>query len=233
MRVVVTIAVLNEEASLGDVLARMPAGIDIVVVDDGSTDRSAEVARSYGARIVYHPMNMGQGVGVMTGFLAALMGDYDVIVEMDGDGQHDPAEIPKFLAKLEESDADFVVGSRILGANYENAPFLRRSMLPYVTWVINKLTGYNITDAMCGFRVFRADALRSVAHILTQMEEPQYIAAEMFIRFARAGLTVAEVPVRLKDRQAGVSRKGRYGLHDLFRYGVGVANALLRALFSN
>lgn len=227
MRTLVTIAILNEEQNLGAVLKKMPEYVEVLVVDDGSTDKSAEIARQYGARVVYHPINLGQGFAVITGFRAALMNDYDVIIEMDGDGQHDPMEIPCLLSKLNESGADIVVGSRILGSNYEGAPLFRRIFLPYFTWVINRITGYHLTDAMCGFRAFRADSLRRVQHVFTECGEPQYLAAEMFIRFARAGLTVVEVPVHLSTRSSGSSYKG------LVRYGWGVTRAILRTILSD
>jgi glycosyltransferase involved in cell wall biosynthesis len=228
MRTVVTISVLNEEQNIGQVLERIPSNIDVIIVDDGSTDKSVEVARRYGARVVQHCVNLGQGVGVITGFRAALMGNYAVIIEMDGDGQHDPQDISKFLDKLKETGADIVVGSRILGSNYKGAPFFRRTFLPHFTWIINRITGYHMTDAMCGFRAFRVDSLRRVQHVFAQVDEPQYLAAEMFIRFAREGLTVAEIPIHLEARNFGVSYKG------LARYGWGVTRAILKTvLFSD
>lgn len=227
MGTVVTIAVLNEARNIGKVLRRMPRDVDVILVDDGSTDESAVIARQHGARVVRHLVNLGQGMGVITGFRAALMGNYNVIIEMDGDGQHDPKDIPRFLDKLEESGADIVVGSRILGSNYEGAPFFRRTFLPHFTWIINRITGYNMTDSMCGFRAFRADSLRRVRHVFAQVDEPQYLAAEMFIRFAQEGLTVAEIPIHLANRSSGTSYKG------LVRYGWGVTKAILKTIWSS
>jgi len=227
MRIAVTISVLNEERNIGGVLKRMPSNIDVIIVDDGSTDRTAKIARQHGARIVHHPVNLGQGLGVITGFRAALMDKYDVVIEMDGDGQHDPRDIPRLLAKLEESGADIAIGSRILGSNYEGAPFFRRTFLPHFTWVINQITGYDMTDSMCGFRAFRAESLRRVQHMFAQIDEPQYLAAEMWIRFAREGLTVVEIPINLSDRNFGVSYKG------LVRYGWGVTKAIIKTVWDS
>ena len=221
----------NEERNVAQVLSRVPEGIDVVVVDDGSKDGTSRLARSYGARVIRHPINMGQGMAFITGVYACLLEDYDVIVHVDGDGQHDPREIPNFLSKMEETGADIVIGSRILGSNYEGAPYFRRTFLPYVTWLINKLTGYQMTDAMSGFRAHRAESLRRVQHIFTQMDEPQYMAAEMFIRFSRQGLKIAEVPIKMDARMSGVSHKGRDSLDDLLRYGLGVTKAILKTLF--
>lgn len=230
MNVVMITTVYNEEKNIGDVLARMPPDVDVIVVDDGSVDGSVQICRQYGARLIRHPFNLGQGIAFITGIKACLIHNYDVIVHVDGDGQHDPRDTPIFLDKLEETGADIVVGSRILGSNYAEAPFLRRTFLPYFTWVINGITGYNMTDSMCGFRAFRADSLRRVQYIFDQINEPQYLAAELFIRFACEGLTVAEVPIHMTARKSGVSRKGRKGLDDLVRYGGGVTRAIIRTL---
>lgn len=224
MKVGVTIGVLNEEANIGQVLDRVPEGYDVLILDDGSTDSTVSIAEKYGAKIISHLTNLGQGFAVITSFKVAILNDYDVIIEMDGDGQHDPLEIPKFIKKMEETGADIVVGSRAIGTNYDKAPFFRKTFLPYFTWIINKLSGYNMTDSMCGFRAFRASSLQRVAHIFDDMLEPQYIAAEMFLRFSKEGLTVEEVPINLHDRGFGFSYKG------LFRYGWGVTRAIIRTL---
>ncbi len=224
MKVAITIAAYNEEANLAPVVDSAREHGTVIVVDDGSSDRTAEVARQHGAQVIRHPVNMGQGMAVLTGFIAALTGDYDVVIAMDADGQHNPAEIPKFVQRLAESDAHIVVGSRVLGSDYRGAPLLRRLFLGPLTWVINKLTGYRMTDSMCGFRAYRTQALQRVEHVLLDMWEPQYMSAEMFIRFSRAGLTVDEVPVTLADRQSGLSYKGTA------RYGWGIARAILQAM---
>ena len=102
MKVVVTIGVLNEEENICKVLERIPQGYDVLLVDDGSSDSTVTVAKQYGAKIISHLTNLGQGFAVITSFKAALLNDYDIIVEMDGDGQHDPLEIPKFIKKMEK-----------------------------------------------------------------------------------------------------------------------------------
>ena len=137
-----------------------------------------------------------------------------------------PLEITKFITKMEETGADVVVGSRIIGSNYKNAPFFRKTFLPHFTWIINKLTGYKMTDSMCGFRAFKAPSLRRVSYIFDDMLEPQYLAAEMFLRFSKEGLSVEEVPINLHDRGFGFSYKG------LFRYGWGVTKAIIRTLMA-
>jgi hypothetical protein len=124
-------------------------------------------------------------------------------------------------------DCDVVVGSRRLGTNYPTAPFFRKTFLPLYTWIINKLTGYKMTDAMSGFRAFRASSLKNVAQILDNMIEPQYTASEMFVRFAKAGLTVAEVPINMQARASGSSYKG------FIKYGWGVIRAVIKTFLDS
>lgn len=231
--IIVTISAFNEARNLVSVLEAISRlkiegyKIRTVVVDDGSKDDTADLARRHGCITVRHDVNLGQGYAVLTGFKMALMlcGPDDIVIEMDGDGQHLPEEIPLFVEKLENGDADIVVGSRILGDTHQNSPFFRRKFLPLYTDLINRLTGYRLTDSMCGFRAFSAASLMKVDPILNDMLEPQYLAAEMFLRFSRAGLRTSEVPVRLKDREWGVSSKG------LVRYGLGVLKAIIKTKF--
>lgn len=225
MKVIVTLTALNEAGNIDLIIKTIIAGgYGCILVDDGSTDNTQMIAASLGATVIRHAVNLGQGYAVLTGFKAALMEDCDIIVEMDADGQHDPSQIHQFIEKLESTSADIVVGSRILGTNYDAAPFFRRTFLPHVTWIINRLSGYHMTDAMCGFRAFRKTSLLRAAALLDDMLEPQYLAAEMFLRFAKTGLTVAEVPINLKERSSGKSYKG------LSRYGFGIIKAITRVM---
>ena len=225
MNVAITLCAYNEGENVRSVIERALEYGDVILVSDGSSDNTEAIAHQCGAEVVRHPFNLGQGVAVITGFKAALArGDYDVIIEMDADGQHDPAEIPTFVDKMAETGADIVVGSRIIGVNYDGAPWARRYFLPKLTHVLNKLTGYQMTDSMCGFRAFKGQSVRRALPVLDRMLEPQYIASEMFIRFSRLGLTIQEVPIRMQDRSSGISSKG------LFRYGWGVSRAILLAL---
>jgi glycosyltransferase involved in cell wall biosynthesis len=221
MKVVVTVTVHNESEVIGRVLDKIPEGMDVILVDDGSSDNTAALAEQYGASVIRHPVNLGQGVAVVTSFKAALMGDYDVVIEMDGDGQHDPAEVHRFLEKLAEGNSDMVVGSRYLGSTYR-APLYRRLGIPFFTVVVNAATGYAITDAMCGFRAFTVTGLKKFCYELNQSR--QYMAPEIFIKAARAGLTVEEVPVTILARPHGTSWKG------IIKYGYGLARTIVKTL---
>ena len=226
--ILVKMAAFNEEKNIRDVLERISKGVDVLVVDDCSSDQTAKVARECGAMIVRHEKNMGQGIGDLTGFRVALDLDYEYIVEMDADGQHDPEEISRFIQKLEDDRAlDIVVGSRILGRQEGPVNTLRGTFLPVYTRLICWASGYDLTDALCGFKAYRAASLKRVPHVLDKPLETEYIGAELYIRFGRAGLKVGEIAVNIKERKYGKSHKGT------LRYGLAVAWIILRALLAN
>jgi glycosyltransferase involved in cell wall biosynthesis len=225
MNLAILTAALNEGVALRKLIKNMPRGYDLFVVDDGSVDDTELVARNAGAKVIRHCINLGQGYAFITGIKAIITDmrkEYNYIVFLDADGQHDPSEIPMFIEKAKQENVDVVTGSRILGLNYEKAPFARKTFLPVYSHIISKLAGYNMTDAMCGFRAFKVSALKRVIHIFDQMLEPQYLASEMFIRFSKEGLTVGEIPIRMQERIKGHSYKGTV------RYGWGVLKAIIR-----
>ena len=226
MSVIVTLQAYNEEQNIVPVIEQiLDLGYQCIVVDDGSSDSTVQLSEAAGARVISHPVNLGQGHAVLTGFKVGMLHpECEIIIEMDADGQHDPHDLPVLVEKLRSGNVDIVVGSRILGSNQPNVSFLRGRLLPYYTAIVNRLTGYQLTDSMCGMRAFRCSSLKGVAALLDDMLEPQYLAAEMFIRFSRAGLEVDEVPVHVRDRTSGISYKG------MFRYGIGVLKAIFRTM---
>ncbi|OVE76426.1 hypothetical protein BVX97_00885 [bacterium E08(2017)] len=219
----VLITAYNEERNISDLLESIGEKYDVFVVDDGSTDRTVEICRQKGARVIKSPMNMGQGAAAVMGYKVVAAEGYEQVIKMDGDGQHDPAEIPAFIVKLEESGADKVVGSRVLGSDYQGAPLARRLFLRPLTHVLNLITGYKLTDSMCGYRAFRGSSLIKMVDVFDEIQELEYIASEMWIRLAQAGFKVEEVPVKLAKRKSGFSYKG------LYRYAWGVISTIVRA----
>jgi glycosyltransferase involved in cell wall biosynthesis len=222
-KVAIFLTAYNEAMIISDIIDNINKSYSVFVIDDGSKDNIVEVCRARGANVISHLINLGQGNAVITMFRLATLLDYDYIIHMDADGQHNPKEIYKFIDKIQETGADIVAGSRVLGSNYKGAPVARRLFLSPLTWVLNRLTGYNISDSMCGFRAFRTEALRKVEHFFDDMVEPEYLASEMWIKFAKAGLTATEVPITLAGRKHGFSYKG------LFRYGWGVVTTIIRS----
>jgi hypothetical protein len=222
--VVVKMAAYNESENLPDVLGRMPGGVDVLVIDDASPDETGQVARSLGAMVARHHLNLGQGIADITGFLIAFDMGYRYVVEMDADGQHDPRAVPLFVETLKRNpDVDIVVGSRILGSQDKDASALRTRFLPLYTRMINWATGYSLTDGLCGYKAYRMGSLVRHPGALEGLIESEYIAAEMYMRFSRLGLRIIEIPVNVSRRTHGKSRKGT------FRYGAAVAWIILRS----
>jgi glycosyltransferase involved in cell wall biosynthesis len=195
----------NEEGAVGAVVGEIKAldpGFDVVVIDDGSTDATAAVAASAGAFVVRLPFNLGIGAAVQTGFIFALEHGYDLAVRLDGDGQHDPQELPKLLAVLERGDADIVTGSRFVERNGAYRPPLARRI--GITWfarLVSVLTRQRVTDTTSGFQ-----ALNRTGIALFARDYPaDYPEVEATLLVLRNRLRLAEVPVRMRDREHGRS----------------------------
>ncbi len=213
-RLVVVIAAFNEAANVGAVLDELPAQIgevpvSLLVMDDGSTDGTGEVAGRHGALVCRLPVNRGHGVALRLGYRIARDGGADYIATLDGDGQWDPADLPAMLQILEAGEADFVVGSRQLGAT-QNRDAFRNLGVRFFARVISVLTGTRLTDTSSGLRVMRAPMTGQVTQT-----QPQYQTSELLIGALLAGYRVAEVPTVMRRRLSGESKKGRnlaYGL---------------------
>jgi glycosyltransferase involved in cell wall biosynthesis len=194
----------NEQDAVADVIAEIRAcgaDIDVLVVDDGSRDRTAEVAEAAGARVARLPFNLGIGGAVQTGYLAALEGGYEVAIQVDGDGQHPPSQIPLLIAALERSGADLVVGSRFLGAAGFRSTRARRAGIGVFRRVISRAVGSAVTDTTSGFRAAGPRAIRLFAGSYPH----DYPEVEAILIASRSGLQVAETPVEMRERQGGRS----------------------------
>jgi dolichol-phosphate mannosyltransferase len=192
-RVLIVLPLYNEEATLARVLAQVRGAAraaEVLVVDDGSTDRSAVIVRqATGVSVLAHPQNQGYGQSLMDGFAYALAHGHDSVVTIDCDEQHEPRQIPQFLAAL--ADADIVSGSRYLdpAAGGDPAPPDRQRLNEEIAARLRALTGFAITDAFCGFKAYRASALR-----LLRLDEPSYgLPLQVWIQAAHHRLRVVEL----------------------------------------
>ncbi len=192
----VLLPVYNEEATVDAVLdaVRRYFQGDILVVDDGSTDATVgALAERRDVTVITHPFNMGYGRALAEGFSVARARGCERVVTMDCDGQHEPAHIPQFLAVLDEG-WDIVSGSRYLPASKELGivvPGDRQRVNQRVTEEINRVTGWRLTDAFCGFKAYRLNALEGI-----ELNEPGYgMPVEMWAKVYRAGLLVRELAV--------------------------------------
>ncbi len=214
--VVAVIAALDEEGGLGEVLdgiAPEACGlrVDALVVDDGSSDRTSEVAHEHGAYVARLERNCGHGIALRLGYQLAREHGARYVVTLDGDGQWDPAYVPLVLEPLVDDEADFVLGSRVLGRSEDDDRF-RYAGVHFFAWLIRRLTGAQVTDTSTGLRAMRAEVTATV-----RQEQVQYQTSELLIGAICQGYRVAERPIVHHKRTAGESKKGRnlfYG----FRY---------------
>lgn len=192
----------NEARRIREVVAavRAQVGGDLLVVDDGSSDRTAMEARSAGAIVAIHPANLGYGAALQTGYRYALRHAYDAVLQLDADGQHDPASIPALIAGLDR--ADVVVGSRFLEPGSYRPPPARRAGMWLFGKVASVLAGQRITDPTSGFQAISRDALRFYAH---ERYPADYPDADVLAMVARSGLRLLEVPVRMLPSPPGKS----------------------------
>jgi glycosyltransferase involved in cell wall biosynthesis len=214
--VVVVIAAYNEEESIGGVMEAIPPRpcgleIDVLVVDDGSNDATSEIAEANSVHVVRLERNCGHGVALRVGYQLARELGAQYIVTLDGDGQWDAAEIPRVLEPLVTGDADFVIGSRVLG-RAETEDRFRHAGVRFFAALVRLLTGVRVTDTSSGFRAMRAEVSGRV-----RQQQVQYQSSELLIGAIFEGYRVAERPVVMHKRIAGESKKGHNLLYG-FRY---------------
>ena len=195
----------NEEGAIGQVVAEIRAsdpGLDVVVIDDGSADRTAEFATEAGATVVRLPFNLGIGGAVQTGFMYALAHGYELAVRLDGDGQHDPSELPKLIEPVVRGDADIVVGSRFVasGDSYR-PPFVRRTGIRFFARLVSLLVRQRVTDTTSGFQALNAKGIRLFADDYPH----DYPEVEATVMVVKHRLRLLEVPVLMREREHGSS----------------------------
>ncbi len=210
--VVIVIPALDEAQSVGGVLDGVAPeacglAVDVLVVDDGSTDGTMERALEHGAHVARLERNCGQGAAFRVGYRIAREHGARYLVTLDADGQWDPADVPRVLEPVVSGEADFVLGSRVLGsADTQNR--LRRAGVGVFSAVVRRLSGVEVTDTSSGLRAFRAEVSATVPQ-----SEPQYQAAELLLGAILQGYRIAERPVVMHRRTAGVSKKGHNVLY--------------------
>jgi glycosyltransferase involved in cell wall biosynthesis len=202
---IILIPAYNEEDNIGRVLPaakeRCP-DFDILVINDGSTDRTSDVARKYGfAKVIDLPVNLGIGGAVQTGFLYSREKGYEVAVQIDGDGQHKPGEVGKILAPLLKGQADVVIGSRFVEKGSFNSLPLRKIGIRLFDLTNRLLLGERISDSTSGFRAYNRKAIE----LLSQDYPDDYPEPEAIYILKKKGMTIIEVPVEMDSRQGGKS----------------------------
>jgi glycosyltransferase involved in cell wall biosynthesis len=202
-RILVIIPAWNEQESVGRTVHEVRAAnpdVDILVVDDGSSDATATVARQAGAEVCRLPFNLGVGGAMRAGYRFAMSGDYDVAVQIDADGQHDPSYLPALVTRL--SDADLVIGARFAG---EGEPYrvsgIRALAMKVLARTLSRMAKTRLTDVTSGFRVVN----RRTLALFAAHYPAEYLGdtVESTVIAIRAGCTVTQVPVQMRERQGG------------------------------
>jgi len=197
----------NESSAIVSVLTRLrQAGHDVVVVDDGSSDDTRQLASTLATAVVSHPVNLGQGAALKTGIDFALEQGADVIVTFDTDGQHRPSDIPRLLDALVRNEADFALGSRFLSEPL-NMPRMRRILLWGATLFTVVTTGLHLTDTHNGLRAMT----RRGAQALRLRQNRMAHASELLAEIARSRLRYVEVPVTIDYTTYSLAKGQRTG----------------------
>jgi glycosyltransferase involved in cell wall biosynthesis len=206
LRRVAIVPAWNEEQSVARVIDELRAfdpGLDVVVIDDGSTDGTSRAAAATGARVLRLPFNLGIGGAVQTGFRFAFENGYDVAVRVDGDGQHDPAQLGLVLEPVLNGDADIVVGSRFAaaGATGYQSSRSRRVGIRLLAWTVSRIVGQRVTDPTSGFQALNREGIALFARDYPH----DYPEVEATVMVFRHRLRLREVPVEMRERGGGRS----------------------------
>jgi glycosyltransferase involved in cell wall biosynthesis len=204
--VLILIPAFNEQGRIGEVIAgvrRALPGVTILVVDDGSTDQTAEVSLSSGAVVLTHPFNLGVGGALQTGYKFSVKHGFKYVVQLDGDGQHPPEYLPAFLSRLNETEADLIIGSRFLHGYRTSGSFLRRMGNATFAKILSLLIRERLTDPTSGYRALKQTALKFCVQDVYGFDYPD---ADFLLTLHRAGFRIEEIPFEVQARSGGRSQ---------------------------
>jgi glycosyltransferase involved in cell wall biosynthesis len=229
-RILVVIPTYNEGRQILAVVSearRYLPGADILVVDDGSTDDTAEQARAAGARLLQMPFNTGYGVAVQTGFKYAFRKGYDYVVQMDADGQHEPASLPDLLEPVLQNEWDIAIGSRFLNSDRPyHTSLTRRVGMRLFGRLASLLTRRRISDPTSGFQAFNRQVVRFYCSHIYPVDFPD---ADVLVMLHRAGFRFGEVPVIMYPNNTGKSmHNGLKPIYYVFKMFLSLWMTLLR-----
>lgn len=189
----VCIPAFNEEKTIGDMIKKSLKHADkVIVCDDGSKDSTAKIAKENGAQVIIHDKNQGYGAAIITLFDAARKENADIMITIDGDGQHDPDQIPILVDALKEHNLDVVVGSRFLDKSTTH-PGYRKRGIKIITSASNFGTDFKLSDAQSGFRAYSKQAIESIHPTETGMA----VSTEILLKISNKGLSLAEIPISI------------------------------------
>ena len=228
-RLIVVIPAYNEQGRVGDVVRDVRATLpdaDILVVDDGSSDDTCQEALAAGAPVVRLPVNSGYGATLQTGFKHAVRGGYDLIAQMDSDGQHSAEFLPQMLARLEESHADVVIGSRFLDNDGHYRPSLaRRAGMELFGRVASLVMRQAVSDPTSGYQVMRGPVARFFCNDVFPADYPD---ADILILLHRSGFRIAETGVQMKMPTGRSMHGGHRSLYYVYKMLLSILVTMLR-----
>ena len=214
IKTLIMVPCYNEQQSLPELLKGLQAvyrpekySLHISVINDCSTDNTGLVAKKYKANLINLPVNLGIGGAVQSGLKYALKNNFDLAVQMDGDGQHPPCELQKLVNCYEQTGANVVIGSRFLEKKGFQTSTARRTGIKYFYWLNKMMTGQHVYDSTSGFRLFDKKAIA----IGAENYPDDYPEPESLLIFAKAGLTIRETAVEMAHRTGGKSSIGNLG----------------------
>ena len=191
MQIAILIPAYNESVQIGQLVRTLKAmGFPLIVVDDGSSDGTAEKAKTGGAEVICHKKNLGKGAALKTGFEYILNMDYDAVLIMDGDAQHSPSDIHKFIDLANKGGNAIIIGNRMVDTR--NMPFNRKLANMFMSFILSFICSQKIPDSQCGFRLIKKEVLKNI-----KIESDRFeVESEILIKARRAGSTILSVPIR-------------------------------------
>jgi glycosyltransferase involved in cell wall biosynthesis len=228
-KILVVIPAFNEEEQIATVIQQVKQQVpeaQIMVVNDGSSDRTEQKALACGAKVLSHPFNMGYGVALQTGYKYARKYGFDYVLQMDGDGQHDPQFLRTLLAEVQGGKVDVVIGSRFLGGGEYHVPLLRRMGMLLFGFIASRLSGQKITDPTSGYQAL---GRRGIEFYTRDAFPADYPDADVLVMLHRAGLRMREVPVAMRPNSNGRSmHSGWKPLYYIYKMLFSISLNLLR-----
>lgn len=191
MKTCIIIPTYNEAMAIGSLVKRIrQQGLDVVVIDDGSSDNTCVIAKDNGAIVLRNEVNKGKGASLIRGFQYILSNDFDAVITMDGDGQHVPEDIPYFVRLATYSNSDIFIGNRML--KKRNMPYLRILTNNFMSLLISIVAGQKIPDTQCGFRLIKRKVLEKV-NLKTSKYETE---SEIIIKASRLDFKIESIPIK-------------------------------------
>lgn len=230
MKTLVLVPAFNEEKNIEKTVKGIFASnpqVSVLVIDDGSQDKTSQIAKNAGAKVLSHPFNLGYAAALQTGYKYAFQNNIRYIVQLDADGQHDPKFVNDLIKPLVRDEADLVIGSRFLRYRYR-MPLAKKIGVRIFNFLVKILAGYRITDPTSGYRSFKNNLLGIFTSPIYPTDFPD---ADLLITLIRGGIRVREVPVRMypppKEKQP--MHRGMVTLYYIFKVFLSILIGLIRS----